>query len=307
MFQNRMTPDCKWYFFMRTSIIPKHRNSPVNPKRVALDDAPALTEKIKSWTKELGASVVGIAKFNPNLFYKDHGALSHKCVIVFGMPMAYDTMVEIGPKSQEEVHRVYFTLDELGMRLAHRIGALGFQARTHPNSGDFPLPAYGYLAGLGEMGKHGCLLSPELGSSFRLSAVSTDLELLIDGPQDLGYDEICTNCDICTRFCPGEAISPQKREVAGVLRWHVDSDLCQPHFSRMYGCKICLSVCPMSARVPALRENYKAMAKTVREAGDAEGMLKTVIERSGMHFDEFEGVDYDPAAFGNKPKEKVLP
>jgi epoxyqueuosine reductase QueG len=246
--------------------------------------------------------VAGIAKFNPNLFYKDHDPLAHISVIVFGMPMAYDTMVEIGPKSQEEVHRVYFTLDEMGMRLSHRIGALGFQARTHTNTGDFPLPAYGYLAGLGEMGKHGCLLSPELGSSFRLSAVSTDLPLIVDGPQDLGYDEICTNCDICTRFCPGEAISSQKREVAGVLRWHVDSDLCQPHFSKMYGCKICLSVCPMSARVPALRENYKVMAKTVREAKNAEGMLKTVIERSDMHFDEFEGMAYDPDEFGNKPK-----
>ena len=73
----------------------------------------------------------------------------------------------------------------------------------------------------------------------------------------------------------------------------------------MYGCKICLSVCPMSARVPALRENYKQMAKTVRDAKNAEGMLKTIIEKSGMRFDEFEGVEYDPSQFGGKKRDSV--
>ena len=214
------------------------------------------------------------------------------------MAMKYDLMVDIGAESQEEVHRAYFELDEIGVRLSQRIGAMGFEARTHPNTGDFPLPAYGYLAGLGEVAKHGCLVSPELGSSFRLSAVSTDMPLEFDGAQDYGMDELCQKCGICERFCPGQAIMPEKREVAGVTRWHVDSDKCQPYFSRLYGCKICLSVCPLTARAPDLRSNYKEMSKSIKAAKDADGMMKMIDEKDSLNIEGFDAIDYKPEDFG---------
>ena len=294
IFQKRMTPLCKWYFFMRAKILADQRDTPVNPHKAVIEDTRAMAISIKEMVKELGAEIVGIAAYNPSLIYNDADVVDHKYAIVFGIAMKYDIMVDIGPKSQEEVHRVYFTLDEIGVRLTHRIGAYGYGARTHPNTGDFPLPAYGYLAGLGELGKHGCLMSPDLGSSFRLSAVTTDLPLEIDGPQDYGYNDICTSCDICTRFCPGEAISPQKEKIAGVVRWHVDSDKCQPYFSKLFGCKICLSVCPITARAPKLRDSYKEMAKMVRDAKDAAGMLAAIDEATPLHLEQFEGLKFEP-------------
>lgn len=300
LFMERMTAKAKWYFFMRTKVLPSMRDAEVNPKAIPTRDQWVKSDLIKKMTKDLGAEIVGIAKYTPSIMYKDAKIKKHKTVIVFGMAMKYDLMVDIGAESQEEVHRVYFELDEIGVRLSQRIGAMGFEARTHPNTGDFPLPAYGYLAGLGEVAKHGCLVSPELGSSFRLSAVSTDMPLEVDGIQDYGMDELCQKCGICERFCPGQAIMPEKREVAGVVRWHVDSDKCQPYFSRLYGCKICLSVCPLTARAPDLRASYKEMSKSVKKAKNAEGMLKMIDDRDGLNTEEFNAINYDPYDFGGK-------
>ncbi|NQV55296.1 MAG: 4Fe-4S dicluster domain-containing protein, partial [Rhodospirillales bacterium] len=176
--------------------------------------------------------------------------------------------------------------DELATRLATRISAYGYDARVQANRGEIPLPAYGQLAGLGELGKHGSLISPELGSAFRISAVSTDMLLIADGPKDFGIDEICTNCDICTRFCPGEAISSQKADVDGMLRWQIDTPACHPHFLRLYGCKICLSVCPMNAR-GGKKAEYKAVAADIRQAKDAAGMLKLIDARGDLKLEEF--------------------
>lgn len=300
LFMERMTPKAKWYFFMRTKVLGAMRDAEVNPRAAQTRDQWVNSDAIKELTKELGADIVGIAKYSPSVMYKDAEITDHKTVIVFGMAMKYDLMVDIGAESQEEVHRVYFELDELGVRLSQRIGAMGFNARTHSNTGDFPLPAYGYLSGLGEVGKHGCLISPELGSSFRLSAISTDMPLEIDGPQDHGMDEICMNCGICERFCPGQAIIPEKREVAGVVRWHVDSDKCQPYFSRLYGCKVCLSVCPLTARAPNLRENYKSMSKSIKEAKDAKGMIEMIDNKTPLNLKAFDEIPYDPDDFGGK-------
>jgi len=86
------------------------------------------------------------------------------------------------------------------------------------------------------------------GSYFRLGAVSTDMPLIAGAPKDHGIDEVCQSCHMCTRFCPGQAIRPQNAEVNGVLRWYVDTPACEPYFHKLYGCKICLMVCPLNAR-----------------------------------------------------------
>src|SRR5690606_5346109 len=122
--------------------------------------------------------VVGIAEFDPRLVFTQAGEVAHKVAVVYGMAMAYDYMADIGPRSQGEVHRVYHHLDDMGVRLANQIAAHGYSARMQPNEGDIPLVAFAYLAGLGELGKHGSLISPRLGSSFRLGAVTTDMPLL---------------------------------------------------------------------------------------------------------------------------------
>jgi epoxyqueuosine reductase len=287
-FRDRFPPAAKRHVFLRQDVLQKLRDAPENPSRTEITDPAATTRFVKDWLIEAGADAVGIAAWDDRFtFTNAEDVQDHKFVIVFAMTMKYDVMVDIGPKSQDEVHRVYFSLDDMGVRLAQQIGAFGYGARMQPNEGDIPLPAYGYLAGLGELGKHGSLISPTLGSSFRLCAVTTDMPLVADGPQDYGIDEICSKCNVCERFCPGEAIKPDKKTVNGVTRWHVDTPACEPFFHKLYGCKICLMVCPFNAR-SMLKETFAPVAKDIRAAKNAAGLMKLIEERTDLHLEEFE-------------------
>ena len=286
IFNARYPKEAKRWAYMKRNIIDDQRHPPANPVKTEIDDFAALSEELKQVTLEMGAGAVGIADFNPNLTFTDADEFDHKSVIVFLMPMSYDVMIEIGPKSQEDVHRTYFLMDELATRLAVRISSYGYDARVQANRGEIPLVPYAQLAGLGELGKHGSLISPEFGSAVRLSAVSTDMPLIADGQTDSGIDEVCMSCDICSRFCPGDAIPAQKVDVDGMVRWQIDTPACHPHFLRLYGCKICLSVCPMNAR-SSLKSQFQAVAKDIREAKDAPGMLELLNERADLKLDEF--------------------
>jgi epoxyqueuosine reductase QueG len=156
-----------------------------------------------------------------------------------------------------------------------------------PNEGDIALVAMAYLAGLGELGKHGSLISPELGSSFRLGAVSTAMPLRADGPKDFGFDEVCLKCGVCERFCPGDAIKPQKKIVNGIERWHIDTPACEPYFHKLYGCKICLMVCPLNSR-GIFGDDFKNASKILVKAKDADGMLREIEGQVDMHYEDFD-------------------
>ena len=74
----------------------------------------------------------------------------------------------------------------------------------------------------------------------------TDVE--IDAPKSYRVEETCENCDMCTKWCPGDAISPEKETVRGSSRWIVEIEKCAPYWGSYYACGICLEVCPFNAR-----------------------------------------------------------
>ena len=285
-FSKRMPPSARRSVFIRNNILLPDREPPVNPNRAEIDDFATLTQDFKQLVLEMGADDVGVAQVMPELVFTQAGDLGHGSAVVYGMTMAYDYMADIGPNSQAEVHRVYHLLDELGVRLAQRIASFGYSARMQPNEGDVPLPALAYLAGIGELGKHGSMISPKLGSSFRLGCVTTDMPLKADGPGDFGLDEVCASCQLCTRFCPADAIKPDKITVNGITRWHVDTPACEPYFHKLYGCKICLMVCPINAR-GAFRGHYKELSRDLVKAKDGAGLLALIAERTDLRQDEF--------------------
>lgn len=285
-----MPDDARRHVYIRRNILFENREPPVNPQQKNIDIGES-TRWVKDTVLERGAAIVGIADYDPRVAFEDAEELDHTSVVVFGMAMQYDFMADIGPRSQDEVHRVYYELDEIGLRLANHIAAMGYSARLQHNYAELPLVAYGYLAGLGELGKHGSLISPELGSSFRLGAISTSLPLTADGPQSFTIDEFCTNCNVCTRFCPGDAIRPDKREVNGIVRWHVDTTACEPYFYELYGCKICLMVCPFNNK-GAQSEHYAPVIRDIVAAKDAAGILELIRERTTL---ENPGIDFNVA------------
>jgi len=294
-FRKRFPPAAKRHLFIRDNILFEQRDTPVNPDRTEDIDPDATALWAKDWVLQAGADAVGIAEYDERFTFAEQDQPGHTAVIVFAMTMKYDFMADIGPQSQDEVHRIYHRLDDLGVRLAQQIGGYGYRARMQANGGDIPLVPFAWLAGLGELGKHGSLISPKLGSSFRLGAVTTDLPLTPDGPQDFGIDEVCASCGICTRFCPGDAIKPDKKSIAGVERWSVERAACEPWFHKLYGCKICLMVCPLNAK-SIYKENFKATARDIRAAKDAQGLLGLIESRTEMRYGEFDyGAQGDPA------------
>ena len=126
-------------------------------------------------------------------------------------------------------------------------------------------------AGVGELGKHGSLINRELGSSFRLAAVETDMPLDVNKPDRFGGNEFCLGCQVCTNACPPQAISPEKQMVRGVEKWYVDFDKCIAFFNEHSGCAICIAVCPWSipGRGPRIVEQLRRRAE--RERGDSGG------------------------------------
>ncbi len=276
-FQRQYPVEARRYNWMQNQVLWPERDAAINPNKADLGDLDKITQHIKDFAKEVGADVVGVAEMDKNFVFKDTEAPPHTRVLAFGLAMKFDMMADIGQNSQQEVHRVYFKMLDIAVRIAQYIGGFGYSAWAHPNAGELAHVPMAYLAGLGELGKHGSLINPEFGSSWRLALVSTDMPLVVDGPKDFGIDAMCERCTVCTRFCPGEALAPEKQLVNGVLRWHVDTAKCEPYFQRLWGCKICLMVCPLNGR-GAFKEGYKVIAKQLAKAKDYVGYLPMLAQ-----------------------------
>ena len=129
-----------------------------------------------------------------------------------------------------------------------------------PVSGKVNIIPAAIAAGIGELGKHGSIMSRELGANMRLSYVLTELPLVPAEQQlDFGVDDFCLNCRLCTNACPPQAISDDKQLVRGVERWYVDFDKCVPYFSERRSCGICLAVCPWARPEVSISELSKKM------------------------------------------------
>jgi epoxyqueuosine reductase len=130
--------------------------------------------------------------------------------------------------------------------LANWIRSQGYNAKPHPgpSAGALALIPLAIEAGLGELGKHGSIISRHFASGVRLAAVTTDMPLVAEEPDVFGAYEFCKLCQVCTNACPPAAVSPHKQLVRGVERWYVDFDKCIPYFTEAASCGICIAVCP---------------------------------------------------------------
>ena len=106
-------------------------------------------------------------------------------------------------------------------------------------------------AGFGELGKHGSIINPEFGSSFRLSAILTDAPLPISNQNHMVWMIFVLLADVCEDACPPFAILPEKKTVRGIKKWYVDFDKCLPFFNQHQGCGICIEFAPGPVQVSA--------------------------------------------------------
>ncbi len=228
----------------------RRRLGPVAGRRVAADPG-EMSARIKRAARERGAALVGITRLTDEMRYEGFETPFVYAISV-AVPMDRETMLYTpSDRSSLEIMRMYSDVNRVAIELAAHIRGLGWPARASTNiSPDASVEVLhlpiAIAAGLGELGKHGSIITPELGSNLRLATVLTDLPLEIDTPREVGVDDFCASCRICESNCPPHAILPAKQLVRGVRRWYVDFDKCVPYFAKTAGCGICIQVCPWS-------------------------------------------------------------
>ncbi len=224
-------------------------------------DPGAITPLVKELTLHLGADEVGIARLNSAYVYSHVGRgpepwgqpinNAHRYAIAFTVEMAYDN-VEAAPRLSitEETARAYLEAAVISITLAQFIRDLGYPARAHISGSNYQimLPPVAHDAGLGELGRHGYLISRKFGSRIRLGAVTTDLPLTPDRPIAFGVQDFCDICRRCAVNCPSGSIPAGERtDVRGVRKWPLRIESCF-HYWRAIGtdCGLCMKVCPFS-------------------------------------------------------------
>jgi epoxyqueuosine reductase len=190
----------------------------------------------------------GVARFDP-LWAFEGVEIKFRYIIVLGVQHDYDAISEAPkPEAGLEVMRQYSRAAFGAKSVANWLRGLGWDAEplTGPMSGKVTLIPPALASGFGELGKHGSIINPEFGASFRLSGVLTDCPLPLDEPADHGIDDFCQNCRICEVACPPDALFSEKKMVRGTTKWYVDFDKCLPFFNEHQGCAICIAQCPWS-------------------------------------------------------------
>lgn len=226
---------------------------------------------VKEFALAHHADVVGICAMRQDWIYEGFQIGDfEKYVIVLGVAHDYEEIAQApslpgNNRAIVEVGKQYTRAARAAAELSNYLRSNGYQTKLYPGPDAQALamiPA-AIEAGLGELGKHGSLINRKLGSSFRLSAIGTNIPLETDHPDVFGGDDFCVRCQVCSEACPPDAIFSEKQWVRGEQKWYVDFDKCIPYFAESRGCGICIAVCPWS--MPGIADNLVVKMARVRE------------------------------------------
>jgi epoxyqueuosine reductase len=129
---------------------------------------------------------------------------------------------------------------------ASRLG--DFRYRVCVDSTPLAERSFAAAAGLGWIGKNGCLIDSEHGSFLLLAEILTDLDLAPDDP----VSERCGSCTRCLDACPTDAfLEPGLLDAGRCLaywtiehRGPVPDGVKEKIGQNVFGCDLCQDVCP---------------------------------------------------------------
>ena len=223
-----------------------------------------ITPVIKETARHYGADLVATIEMRDDHFYSHHGSDAGKacgeCVdrsLRYAVVLAVETdrdMINRAPHAEQMLATTkgYADVSAVGSKLAVYLKALGYGAFLNTVFGyNAPLVPLARDAGLGQVGRHGMLITRDYGPRVRLGAVMTDLPLLSDEPVDFGLAEFCKRCGKCAANCIGRAIAAGDPESTnGQPCWPFNDVACYTIWKRIgTDCGICLSTCPFSQPV----------------------------------------------------------
>ncbi len=144
----------------------------------------------------------------------------------------------------------------------------GAEARPMVDTAPVLERAWARRAGVGFVGRNGCIIAPGLGSYLMLGEVVTDLTL----PPDAPMEERCGTCTRCLDGCPTAAlVAPQVLDARRCISYltiehggDIDPSLRAGVGDRIFGCDDCQDVCPFNRTAPPPREGTVAFAPDPR-------------------------------------------
>jgi len=234
-----------------------------NDERVEMSPQEA-SQRVKGYTLNIGAKLVGITEINPLWVYSHRGEIfrenwqdwgqaievHHKYAVVFATEMAFE-LVGTAPHTPTTIASMSNYAEDafIATQLAAYLANLGYSATAnHLRHYDTLLVPLAVDAGLGEVGRLGYLMTRDYGPRIRLSAVTTDLPLVTDSPVDIGVEHFCKICKKCANCCPSNSISVDDPvEANGTLRWKLNAETCFDYWGKVgTDCNVCMRVCPWS-------------------------------------------------------------
>ena len=131
---------------------------------------------------------------------------------------------------------------------------LGARVYCEVDAGAVLEKAWAQEAGIGWIGKNGCLIHERLGSWLLLGALVTDADLVPDHP----HPDRCGECSACIPACPTGAIpEPRYVDANRCLAYHtiehrgpIPPELARAAGGRVFGCDACQDACPWNRRAP---------------------------------------------------------
>lgn len=244
---------------------------PVAKERIR-SSAEKFTAEASTFALSHEADAIGIAPMDPLYVFEGY-TIDEPWVIVLALAHNYEQLKQVPSDETNgagvtDVGEQYARGTRASFALANWIRSQGYNADAYPgpSAGALLLIPPAIASGLGELGKHGSIISGRFGAGVRLAGVTTDMPLVATAPDRFGADEFCKTCQVCTRECPPGAISEHKQMVRGIERWYVDFDKCIPFFAESASCGICIAVCPWTR--PNVRPKLLAtMARRLESGG----------------------------------------
>ena len=265
-------------------------------------DPERLASSIRKWIIKEGAVSVGITETRNYHWYsvvgrgKDFGKIAqlpHSHAIVFTVEMDKEMMdtAPYGPVVLESA-RQYMHAAVIATEVAMHIRELGYHARAHID-GNYRVvcPLVARDAGLGEIGRMGLLMTPELGPRVRIGVVTTDLPLAVSEKKEFpDMIAFCRICKKCADVCPSKAIPhDDRREIDGVKRWQINQEACYTFWCIVgTDCGKCMSDCPYSHPDNLFHNSIRFLIRNF-----------PFLRRPAVKLDDL--------FYGRKPKSKPIP
>lgn len=235
------------------------------PEPYAFESPEHATEVIRKVAKLVGADLFGVCAFDERWMYK--AIFSEKTkqskasdipkdlphVIVIGEAMDIGLTQTVPSALSGSATGMGYSQDTLTLlTLTQYIRNLGYRAIATMNDSALAIPL-AVQAGLGEVGRHSLLITPEFGPRLRLGKIFTDIPLVHSQPKKFGIKEFCDQCARCAEACPPKAITfsepstevYNKSNIKGILKWTTNAEKCFSFWANQNSdCSICIRICP---------------------------------------------------------------